>query len=91
MAFIGMDVCNHVVYNNGCWTNCHGVFGCPSFNYRTFHVFWCVVLHISNSMWDMRLVREGGLLRMSIKRFIDLIDQDVNYNHNEFLDKLDLK
>ena len=29
-------------------------------------------------------------LRKSIKTFIDLIDQDVNYNHNEFLDKLDL-
>jgi len=29
-------------------------------------------------------------LRESIKRFIDLIDQDVNYNHEEFLDKLDL-
>jgi hypothetical protein len=29
-------------------------------------------------------------LRESIKKFIDLIDQDVNYNHKEFLDKLDL-
>lgn len=30
------------------------------------------------------------LLRVSIKKFIDLIDQDENYDHEEFLDKLDL-
>ena len=29
-------------------------------------------------------------LRVSIKKIICLIDQDVNYNHEEFLDKLDL-
>ena len=29
-------------------------------------------------------------LRVSIKKFICLIDQDVNYDHKEFLDKLDL-
>lgn len=29
-------------------------------------------------------------LRESIKKFIDLIDQDVNYKHKDFLDKLDL-
>lgn len=30
------------------------------------------------------------LLRESIKKFIDLIDQEVGYDHEEFLDKLDL-
>jgi hypothetical protein len=29
-------------------------------------------------------------LRVSIKKIINLIDQDVNYNHEEFIDKLDL-